>query len=96
MSSAAIIRTVIVINPLGLHLRPAGMLAAAASRFQAKIEIVRGSERVDGKSVMSIMLLAVEQGGELSIEAAGHDAQSAVDALAALVESGFSEMGRAN
>jgi phosphotransferase system HPr (HPr) family protein len=72
------------------------MLAAAASRFQSKIEIVRGSERVDGKSVMSIMLLAVEQGGELSIVAVGDDAQSAVDALAALVESGFSELGGAS
>jgi phosphotransferase system HPr (HPr) family protein len=91
MSQGVISRTVVVTNPLGLHLRPAGMLAALASRFQSKIEIVRGPERVDGKSVMSIMLLAVEHWGELLIEAAGPDAQVAVDALAGLVERGFSD-----
>lgn len=91
MSQQTISRTVVVNNPLGLHLRPAGMLAALANRYQSRIEIVRGHERVDGKSVMSIMLLAVEQGGELLIEADGPDAQSAVDSLASLVESGFND-----
>jgi phosphotransferase system HPr (HPr) family protein len=91
MSQDKVSRTVVVTNPLGLHLRPAGMLAALASRFQARVEVARGAERVDGKSVMSIMLLAVEQGGELQIEADGPDAHVAVEAIVRLVESGFSD-----
>jgi phosphotransferase system HPr (HPr) family protein len=91
MSEITAARTVTVTNPQGLHLRPAGLFAQVASRFHSRIELVRNSERVDGKSVMSIILLAVEQGGQFLIEATGPDSHDALAALAELVERGFSD-----
>ena len=53
--------------------------------------MIRGDERVDGKSILSILTLAAAQGTELSIEATGQDADAALDALADLVAKGFAE-----
>jgi len=65
-----------------------------ASTFGATVHVANVSgrnERVDGKSAMEMMLLEAVQGSVLRIEATGNDAQSAVDALSSLVESGFSD-----
>lgn len=82
---------VCITNRQGLHLRPADMFARTASQFQATIDVVKGGQRVDGKSVLSIVTLVAEQGTELSIEAKGPDAQEALRALVELVERGFEE-----
>ena len=89
MSDTIARRTVTINNPQGLHARPAYMLAALAGKFDAKIEIIKDSERVDAKSILSIMTLAAEQGTDLDIEADGDDAQAAIDALVDLVEQKF-------
>jgi phosphotransferase system HPr (HPr) family protein len=81
--------TVTINNPQGLHMRPAYLFAETASQFDSKIEVAKDSIRIDGKSVLSILTLGAAQGTEVSIEATGEDAQSAVDALAELVLSGF-------
>ena len=78
-------------NPQGLHLRPADMFARTASRFEATVQVIKGSQKVDGKSVLSIVTLVAEQGTELDIEAHGPDAQEALRALVQLVERGFEE-----
>ena len=70
-------------------MRPAYMFAEMASQFDSKIEVAKDSVRIDGKSVLSILTLGAAQGAEVSIEATGSDAQSAVDTLAELVLSGF-------
>jgi phosphocarrier protein len=70
------------------------MFARTASRFSSSIEVVKGGERVDGKSILSILTLVAEQGTELSIEANGPDAQDALRALVELVERGFEEEGQ--
>ena len=80
---------VTVQNPQGLHMRPAYMFAETAARFESKIELEKGSVRIDGKSVLSILTLGAAQGTEVSIEATGNDAQNAVDTLSNLVISGF-------
>ena len=84
-------RTVTVMNPQGLHARPVDMFVKLANQFTSNIEIIKEGERVDGKSILSVLTLAAEQGTRLSIEATGHDANAALDALAALVASGFAE-----
>jgi phosphotransferase system HPr (HPr) family protein len=84
-------RKVIVTNPQGLHARPADLFVKTATRFQARVEVIKGSERVDGKSILAVLTLASVQGTELVIEAAGPDAQAAVDALVQLVAQNFSE-----
>jgi phosphotransferase system HPr (HPr) family protein len=84
-------RTVVVTNPQGLHARPADMFVKLASRFESKIELVKDSERVDGKSILAILTLAASEGTMLSIEATGRDAEQALDALADLVAQNFAE-----
>ena len=84
-------RTVTVMNPQGLHARPVDMFVKLANQFDSNIEVIKEGERVDGKSILSVLTLAAEQGTRLSIEATGHDANAALEALAELVESGFAE-----
>lgn len=84
-------RVVTVVNPLGLHARPAAMFVKLAGTFQAHIEVEKGGLPVNGKSIMGVMMLAAECGSSLRIMATGPDAEAAVEALAALVASGFEE-----
>lgn len=84
-------RNVVVTHSQGLHARPADLIAKLSSRFQSTVELVKGHERVDGKSILTIMTLAAAAGTRLSIEAAGPDAQQAVDAVADLIENNFAE-----
>lgn len=84
-------RTVVVTNPQGLHARPADLFVKLANRFESRIELVKDSERVDGKSILSILTLAAVEGTTLSIEATGHDAEQALDALVELIAQNFAE-----
>ncbi len=89
MSTTTVTRVVEICNEQGLHARPAELFARQAMRFESQVEIVSGSQRVDGKSILHLLTLGAGQGTQLVIEAEGPDAQAAVDALAALVERGF-------
>ncbi|MFQ6103141.1 MAG: HPr family phosphocarrier protein [Candidatus Glassbacteria bacterium] len=83
--------TVTVRNKLGLHARPAALFVQLANRFKSDIFINKNGVEVNGKSIMSVMMLAVESGSEIIIRAVGEDAEDAVNALSALIESGFDE-----
>ena len=76
----------VVQSELGLHARPAGQFVALADRFEAEIEVGRGDEWVDGRSVLSLLSLAASKGTRLCVRAAGRDAREAVEALGALIE----------
>ena len=78
-------------NRLGLHARPAAEFVKVASRFDAEVWVEKEALEVNGKSIMGVMMLAAEAGSSIRIRAVGSDAPSAVDALVALVTSGFSE-----
>lgn len=78
-------------NEQGLHMRPLDIFVRCANQFDAKIEVIRDTERADGKSILSILTLGAEKGTQLLIEASGQDAEGALAALVALVESGFAE-----
>ena len=84
-------RTVQVLNPLGLHARPAAPLVRLASGYQSQVELERDGMVVNGKSIMGVMMLAAECGSSLVIRANGCDESAAVDAIAALVCRGFDE-----
>ena len=84
-------RTVTVVNPQGLHARPVDMFVKLANQFESRIEVIKDSERVDGKSILSVLTLAAEQGTQLLLEATGHDAELALEALADMVQTGFAE-----
>jgi len=78
-------------NKLGIHARPAAQFVKTASRFSCDIIVEKDSERVDGKSIMGLMMLAAGHGSVLEICADGDDAEAALDALAALIERNFEE-----
>jgi phosphocarrier protein len=79
-----------VANPLGIHARPSALVVRKAARFKADIYLSKEDvRRINGKSIMGVMMLAAEQGSQVTIEAVGEDASAAVDALAELLQSDF-------
>ena len=78
-------------NKLGMHARPASMIAQIANRFQSDISITKDGQDTDGKSVMGLLMLAAEQGSVLSITAHGEDALEALDAIEKLIAGKFGE-----
>jgi phosphocarrier protein len=84
-------REVTVRNRLGLHARAAARFVHAANAFTSRVTVSRDGRTMDGKSILGILLLAASQGTALVLGAEGDDEGAAVDALAALVESGFGE-----
>jgi phosphocarrier protein len=84
-------RSVTVANRLGLHARAAARFVHVASRFQSRVTVTRGSQTMDGKSIMGILLLAAAKGAVLTLTADGPDERAALDELGLLVESGFGE-----
>ncbi len=84
-------RNVTICNLLGLHARAAAKFVDMASRYRASIEIVRGDETVDGKSILGLLTLAAPRGTELRLTADGPDEGQALDALAQLIGQKFGE-----
>lgn len=80
-----------VTNRLGLHARAAAKFVHTANRFRSRITVARGDRSMDGKSILGILLLAASQGTELLVTADGEDEESALEALAGLVEARFGE-----
>jgi PTS hybrid protein len=86
--AGAVERSATLVNPSGLHARPAAEFVKHASKFSSTIQI----NGVDAKSLLRIMGLGLAQGSTVSILATGPDAAEAVDALISLVDSGFGEL----
>ena len=84
-------RSVTVVNQLGMHARAAAKFVHLATRFQAHVWVAREARQMDGKSIMGVLLLAAACGSAVTISAEGPDERAAVEALAALIESGFGE-----
>lgn len=84
-------QTVVVLNRLGLHLRPADLLVRTAMRFQSQIELEKDGQAVDCKSILGILTLAAGQGTQLNLRASGSDAVEAVQALSELFAQSFHE-----
>lgn len=84
-------KDVAIVNEQGLHARPIMQFVDLASRFESNIRVIKGEQIVDGKSPMEIMLLEAVCGTHLTLSAHGPDACEAVEALAALIATGFDE-----
>ncbi len=82
-------RTVTVLNPEGLHARPADLLVQMASKFESEILIGKNGEMVDCKSILSLLTLGAAQGTELSVSAEGVDAAQALESIVQLFEAKF-------
>ena len=78
-------------NKLGLHARPAALFVQTANRFNCEIEVRKGRQKVNGKSIMGIMTLAAGIGANITVRAEGLDAEKALAAITELIVSNFGE-----
>ena len=84
-------QTVTIINKLGVHARASSKFVQTAAQYQSEIWVSKGEKRINGKSIMGLMMLAAAQGSTIQIEANGADEAQAVQALTALINDYFGE-----
>ncbi len=84
-------QTIKITNKLGIHARPAALFVKEAGKYNSEVLVLKNGQEVNGKSIMGIMMLAVECGSEIIIKARGPDSEQAVKALVNLVRSKFKE-----
>jgi len=84
-------REVEIINKLGLHARASAKLTQTAARFESEVWLSRSGRRVNGKSIMGVMMLAAARGTTLKIDVEGPDEAEALEALVELIEDRFGE-----
>ncbi|MCQ9207824.1 MAG: HPr family phosphocarrier protein [Omnitrophica bacterium] len=85
--SKEIKKTMVIRNKLGLHARPAALFVQIANKYDAEISVKKGTQLVNGKSIMGLMMLAATRGSKIHIIAKGDDAQEAITELERLVRS---------
>lgn len=81
-----------VINPLGIHARPAAKIVECAGRFSSDIWLQYNGKEIDAKSIMSVLMLAAPVDAELGLRIEGSDESLARDALEQLFRTGFGEL----
>ena len=81
----------VIKNKLGLHARPAALFVQTANRFKSEIEVNKGRQRVNGKSIMGIMTLAAGIGSAITVRVCGEDATDALSEISRLIMSDFGE-----
>ncbi len=84
-------REVTISNKLGLHARAAAKLVSIASGFGAEVTLEKQGQRVNGKSIMGVMMLAASRGTAIRISINGEGEQEAMQALVALIDDKFGE-----
>lgn len=87
----ALSKELVVLNKQGIHARPAAKFVQTANKFASDIFVQKGSERVNGKSIMGLMMLAAGPGSKFTVHAHGKDAEQALLDLEELVNSKFGE-----
>ena len=84
-------KELVITNKMGIHARPAALFVKTASRFDADVFVEKDGERVNGKSIMGLMMLAAGPGSTLLIEIIGKDASKAFEEIEALIAKKFDE-----
>ena len=91
VGSATMTKDFLVSNKLGIHARPAAMFVKTANRFSCDIFVEKDGEKVNGKSIMGLMMLAAGPGSKLTLYVRGDAAHQAIIELEALVARKFDE-----
>lgn len=78
-------RTIKVVNPLGLHYRPAQLFSESAKRFTSNVAVHNGTNKADGRSLVELILLVALPGADLVLEVEGPDASEAMECLAEIL-----------
>lgn len=84
-------KPLVIINKLGLHARASAKLTNLAAKFSSTVELTANNKTIDCKSVMSLMLLAANQGTNVELRVDGKDESAAFDAIEALINNRFDE-----
>ena len=84
-------KELVVINKSGIHARPAAMFVKTANRFGCDIFVEKDGEKINGKSIMGLMMLAAGPGSKVTLHVKGADAPAAIAELEALVKRKFDE-----
>ena len=87
----ALTKELTVVNKLGIHARPAAMFVKTANRFACEILVEKDGEKVNGKSIMGLMMLAAGPGSKLTVHADGPDASQALLEIESLLKRKFDE-----
>jgi len=84
-------RKILINNKLGLHARASAKFVGCAAHYACQIELIKGDQKVNGKSIMGVMTLAASKGTELELITDGEDEQQAMDELVKLIKNRFGE-----
>jgi len=87
-----VVKTIIIKNKQGLHARPAALFVQIANKFNCDIIVSKGRQKVNGKSIMGIMMLEAGSGARVSIAANGDDAEEAMKELEKLLVSDIEDL----
>ena len=90
-SHSKVSKELIIVNRLGLHARPSAMFVKTASRFKCEVWVEKDGERVNGKSIMGLMMLAAGQGSKLLISCEGTDGDKALAEIEEIIRRKFDE-----
>jgi phosphocarrier protein len=85
-------KTVVIKNKQGLHARPAALFVQIANKFDSDVVVSKGKAKVNGKSIMGIMMLEAGRGSKITITAKGEDAQQAITELENLLLSDIEDI----
>ncbi|MBE5981393.1 HPr family phosphocarrier protein [Lacrimispora sp. AGF001] len=85
-------KSLTVVNPSGLHLRPAGVLSQTAMKFKSDIIIEYGEKRIVAKSVLNVMAAGIKCGAMINVICDGEDEEAAMKTMTEAIESGLGEM----
>lgn len=85
-------KTLTIVNPSGLHLRPAGVLSQTAMKFKCEVIIESGEKRIVAKSVLNVMAAGIKCGTEINLICNGEDETEAMKALTEAIEGGLGEL----
>ena len=80
-----------VVNPSGLHLRPAGVLSQTAMKFKSDITIICGEKKIVAKSVLNVMAAGIKCGTEITLVCDGEDEEEALAVMVQIVKDGLGE-----
>ena len=89
--AANLTKELLVSNKLGMHARPAALFVKTANRFHCDVFVEKDGEKVNGKSIMGLMMLAAGPGSKLTVHATGPDASKAIAEIEALIQRKFDE-----
>jgi len=90
-NSTNITKNIEIINKLGLHARAASRFVNLASQFSSHVEVERNGQKINGKSIMGVMMLAAAKGSEITLHICGDDATACSEALTELINNKFDE-----